>query len=88
MGKNIFIQENWTERGWGDRRHGNNSNAIAKIFQMIVLIVTLVMKIMEYVKKNNNNDNILSKFGIYSLGSGCGMDIAASKRRVLQNIKN
>jgi hypothetical protein len=39
------------QRGEGDERHGNNSNGIAKLFKMIVLIVTLVIKIMEYVGK-------------------------------------
>jgi hypothetical protein len=37
--------ENWTERG-GDKRHGYNSNAIAKLLKMKFLIVTLVIKLM------------------------------------------
>jgi hypothetical protein len=39
------------EREGGDKRHGNNSDAFAKQFKMKVSIVTVVIKVMEYVKK-------------------------------------
>ncbi len=42
----------------------NNSDPIAKQFKMKVSIVTVVIKVIEYVKKKNNNDNMLSKFDI------------------------
>jgi hypothetical protein len=35
----------WTERG-GDKRHGYNSNAIAKRLKIKFLIVTLVIKVI------------------------------------------
>ncbi len=51
------------QRG-GDKRHGYNCNAIAKLLNMKFWIVTLVIKVIKYVQKNNNNDNMLSKSGI------------------------
>jgi hypothetical protein len=39
----IFKGGNWTERGRGNKRHGYNSNAIAK---MKFLIVNLVIKVI------------------------------------------
>ncbi len=51
------------DREGGDKRHGYNSNAIAKLLKIIFLIVTLVIKVIEYVKKKNNN-NMLSNFGL------------------------
>ena len=38
------------QRG-GDKRHGNNSDAIAKQFKMKVSMVTVIIKVIEYVKK-------------------------------------
>ncbi len=60
-GKNIRGKTG--QRG-GYKRHGNNSDAIAKQFKMKVSIVTVVIKVIEYVKKKNNNDNMLWKFDI------------------------
>jgi hypothetical protein len=57
MGKKY--QRGKLEREGGNKRHGNNSDAIAKQFKMKVSIVTVVIKVIEYVKKKNNNDNIL-----------------------------
>ncbi len=48
----------------GDKRRGNNSDAIAKKSKMKVSIVTVVIKVIEYVVICNNNDNMLSKFDI------------------------
>jgi hypothetical protein len=42
MGKNIRGETG--QRG-GDKRHGYNSNAIAKLLNMKFLIVTLVIKV-------------------------------------------
>jgi hypothetical protein len=39
------------DREGGDKRHGNNSDAIAKQFKMKVSIVTVVIKVMENVEK-------------------------------------
>jgi hypothetical protein len=44
------------EGGGGGKRHGNNSDAMAKQFKMKVSIVTVVIKVIEYVEKKNNND--------------------------------
>jgi hypothetical protein len=44
-----FRGENFTERG--DKRHGYNSNAIAKLLKMKLLIVTLVIKVFIICKK-------------------------------------
>ena len=38
------------QRG-GYKRHGNNSGAISKQFKMKDLIVTVVIKVIEYVEK-------------------------------------
>jgi hypothetical protein len=73
------------DREAGDKGHGNNSNAIAKLFKMIVLIVNFVIKVMEYAKK------IIILIICYQnlvFNAWGGMDNAASKRRVLQSIKN
>ena len=35
----------------GDKIHGNNSNAIAKLFKMKIEIVNLVIKVIEFGKK-------------------------------------
>jgi hypothetical protein len=49
MGDKNFRVENWTKRG--DKRHGYNSNAIAKLLKMKFLIVTLVIRVIQYVQK-------------------------------------
>ena len=38
-------------KGSRDKRHGNNSDAIAKQFKIKVSIVTVVIKVIEYVGK-------------------------------------
>ena len=48
---------------------------------MKVSIVTVVIKVIEYVKKKNNNDNMLSKFDIKCLGEWNGQRSAGSVKR-------
>jgi hypothetical protein len=54
---------------------------------MIVSIVTLVIKVMEYVKKIIIMIICYQKLIFNAWGRG-GMDNATSKKRVLQSIKN
>ena len=49
MGKKY--QRGKLEREGGNKRHGNNSDAIAKQFKMKVSIFTVVIKVIEYVDK-------------------------------------
>jgi hypothetical protein len=51
--KNLFRRNQDFKKisGGGDKIHPNKPNAIAKLFQMKVLIVPFVIKVMEYVKK-------------------------------------
>ena len=46
----VFVRGKMNREG-GDKRHGNNSDAIAKQFKMKVSIVTVVIKVIEYVGK-------------------------------------
>ena len=50
-GKNNEIPGEKLGRKGGDKRHGNNSDAIAKQLKIKVSMVTVVIKVIEYVKK-------------------------------------
>ncbi len=56
-----------------------------ELFKILFLIVTLVIKVMEYVKKKIM---IICYQNLVFNAWGSGMDNAASKKRVLQSINN
>jgi hypothetical protein len=75
-------------QGGGDKRHGNISNAIAKLFKMKFQIVNLVNKVIAYVKKKNNYEYTIKVLYLILEGWNGQRSAENIKEGVLQSIKN